>query len=165
MFPAPLLFFESIGRQLLTTNSLFPPTTYAHTHTHTHFSFLSFSLSWSFSPSVFLSSTFPPPHPPHSSSVYASPLALPRFFPISPLLKSETAQNPTWFFFGQPRGNGSEREAQVRLQLLIKNLHCPAWRDVRNDVGFDLSKPRYATCTDLYEDILYSDTHLLPGKN
>lgn len=83
---------------------------------------------------------FNSPHPFLSPSMCLHLHFLARFFPISPLLKSETAQNPMRFFFGQPRGNGSERKAQVRLQLLIKNLHCPAWRDVRNDFGFHLSK-------------------------
>lgn len=106
-----------------------------HTFPHTHFSFF-VSLSFLVSVSSFQVHSHPLT-PPHPLSVYVSPLALPRFFPISNLLKSETARNPTWFFFfGQLWGNGSERGAQVRLQLLIKNLHCPAWRDVRNDFGF-----------------------------
>lgn len=108
-----------------------------HTYTSAHTFLLFVSLCLLVSLSSFQVHSHPPT-PTHSLSVYVSPLALPHFFPISLLLKSETARNPTRFFFGQPRGNGSERGAQVRLQLLIKNLHCPAWRDVRNDFGFHL---------------------------
>lgn len=101
---------------LLAGNCL-PPTTLflpPHIHKRTHTFLLFVSLCFLVSLSSFQVHSHPPT-PPHPLSVYASPLALPRCFPISLLLKSETAQNPTWFFFGQPRGNGSERGAQVRL--------------------------------------------------
>lgn len=143
------MFGSSIGGNCL------PPTTpFLPSHKGTHItSFclpVCLSLCLPFKSIPLLNS----PHPFLSPSMCLHLHLLARFFPISLLLKSETAQNPMRFFFGQPRGNGSERKAQVRLQPLIKNLHCPAWRDVRNDFGFDLSKSLCLTCTDLYEDTL-----------
>lgn len=144
---------RSIGRQLLTTDTLTPPTSQGHTHYFFLSPCLSRSLS-SFHVPLPPSTSNSPPHPFLSPSMHLHLHFLARFLsPSHPLLKSETARNPMRFFFGQAGGNGSERRAQVRLQLLIKNLHCPAWRDVRNDFGFDLSKLLCLTCTDLYEDI------------
>lgn len=143
----------STGRQLLTTNR---PFSSHHTLSQTRAPLL-FCLLLFLSLCISLSSAFPPLYPTPSSLPLSMRLRS-RFlasFPSHPLLKSETARNPTRFSFGQPRGNGSEREAQVRLQLLIKKLHCPAQRDVRNDSGFNLSESLYVTCADPYEDILY----------
>lgn len=127
-----------------------PPHTY--THIHIFLPFLSPSLSWPFClPFKYIPTTR---HPTLSLSMCLH-LHFLASFPSHPVWSLRQLEIQRGAFFGQPRGNGSERGAQVRLQLLIKNLHCPAWRDVRNDFGFDLSKSLYVTCTGLYEDISY----------
>lgn len=130
------------------TAPFLPPHMPRHTNTHLLFCFhLILGLS------VFLSSTFPLPSTPPHLSAYVSPLAL-LLSHLTPFEVWDSSKSNV-VLFGQPRGNGSERGAQVRLQLLIKNLHYPELRDVKNDFGFDLSKPLYVTCADLYEDIFY----------
>lgn len=158
-FSAPLLFWVYWQAIAYHQQPFSSHRTCPYTQTHTFLLFV--SLSFVVSPSSFQVHSHQPPHntPPHPPSVYVSPLALPRLFPISLLLKSETARNPTWFFFGQPRGNGSERGAQVRLQLLIKNLRCPAWRDVRNDFGFSICQSHYMLDAQAYMK-MYCSVHL-----
>lgn len=155
-----LTFLGLLAGNCLPPTALFlPPLMPTHTHTS------SFCLPLFLGLSVFLSSTFPPPTPPHPLSAYVSPLALPRLFSHLTPFEVWDSSKSNVVLFGQPWGNGSERGAQVRLQLLIKNLHCPEWRDVRNDFGFDLSKPLYVTHADLYEDIFYIYIYSHYGQN
>lgn len=96
----------SIGKQLPATNSPIAPTkVHKHTQGHTLFlllvslSFWSLCLAFKYIPTL---------HRPLPTPSMLSPLALPCFSPISPLLKCETARNPIFFFlffFGQIRGN------------------------------------------------------------
>lgn len=96
----------SIGKQLPATNSPFAPTK-AHKHTQGHTPFL-LLVSLSFWSLCLAFKYIPTLHHPLPTPSMLSPLALPCFSPISPLLKCETARNPIFFFlfpFGQIRGN------------------------------------------------------------
>ena len=80
-------------------------------------------------------------------------------FQSHPFWSVKRLGNPTRFFFFPLDSWGKklrnlETGAQVQLQLVIKKQHCQAWRDVRNDSGFDLSKPLHVTSAHGYEDIL-----------
>ncbi len=153
MFSAPWFFWGLLAGNCSPPTDLFLP--HSHTHTHTHISPVCLSLSFLCSLSSFQVHSHPST-PPHPLSIYVSPLALPRFFPISPPFEVWDSSKSSVVLFWTAKGKWLRKRGSSSITAVNQKIYT-AQRGVMWEMilVFDLSKPLYVTCTVLYEDILH----------